>query len=625
MKSRDRVLTSIRFKMVSICAAVVLIVMSVSGSFMLINVRNTEIENARGQLMRRALSVNDQIIQIFPPGEWLDEFTFRQPAGGHDIQEVVLSATGVVIAPWEFREPQFNFNDQAVISAIAGEPGFTVGTRALDLNGMEHEWIAYAIPVEVYEDGEVNLYIIYTRMSARPINDSLSQLTAYIVMMVLMALFITVVLWFLFAQTISGPIVSLTRQAKEMAQGNLNMKVTVYSQDEIGQLTESFNHMAKELSHMVSSLALEKNKHETVLHNMTDGVIAYDAQGQITHANSAASALLMFDDLEQQTLLEILPHLGFDPEEVYALTPDRVLESTIASGDAAPSSGSGSSSGTGPSGGTGARYITASCSPYANQQGIVDGYVIVLQDITRHAKLDNMRREFVANVSHELRTPLASICSYAETLLNDTLSDDPNTTEDFLRVIDTEAKRMSLLVKDLLELSRLDDDNPIDMEREVIDLVGLTKMAVKHCIVSAEEKGQQIIFRELAESAEADKKPYFIEASPNRISQVLINILSNSIKYSPPDTDIEVALEETGRFYRVLIRDYGMGIPKEHLSRIFERFYRVDKARSRALGGTGLGLAIAKEIMKVHGGRITATSEPGVGTTMVLRFNKLAD
>ena len=588
---------SIRLKMVSICAAVVLIVMSVSGSFMLINVRNAEIENAREQLTRRAISVNEQIVQILPQGEWLEEFSLRQPAGGHDIQEVILSATGVVIAPWEFRGPHFTFNDHAVISAIAGEPGFTVGSRGPDLNGTEREWIAYAMPVELYEDGELRLFIIYTRMSAGPMNDSLSQLTAYIAMMVLMALVITVVLWSLFASTLSEPILGLTKVAKDMAQGHLDKEMPIHSRDEIGQLTESFNHMAKELSLMVSTLALEKNKHETVLHNMADGVLAYDAQGRITHANSAASALLQFDDLEQQPLSEMLPRLGFEPEEVQSLAPDQVLESTMASGD---------------------RYITASCSPYASKQGTADGFVIVLQDITKHARLDNMRREFVANVSHELRTPLASICSYAETLLNGALTEEPQTAEQFLRVIDTEAKRMSHLVIDLLELSRLDDNNPADMDLEVVDLVGLTKMAVKHCVISAEEKNQQILFEE-------PNKPYFIEASPSRMNQVLINILSNSIKYSPPGTNVEVAMEETGRYYRVLIRDHGMGIPKEHLSRIFERFYRVDKARSRAMGGTGLGLAIAKEIMEVHGGRITATSEPGVGTVMVLRFNKFQD
>ena len=582
---------SIRLKMVFICAAVILIVMSISGSFMLIEVRDREVENTRIELENRARFVNEQIVQSFPPEQWMAEFQFRQrqPEGVHYIQEMVLSATGIPIAPFEFGP--FRFSDRAIITAIAGEPGFSTESRGPDLRGVEQEWITYAIPVE--RDG--TLYIVYTRMSAQPMNDHLAQLTASLVRTVLMALVVTVILWYLFASTLTRPIVSLTHHAKEMAQGHLNKEMAVYSKDEIGQLAESFNHMAKELSLMVSTIALEKNKHEAVLHNMADGVLAYDATGRITHANSAASSLLQFDDLEQQPLSEILTRLGFEQREVDALAPDSVLESTLAASD---------------------RHITASCTPFSHQHGIVDGFVIVLQDITKHTRLDNMRREFVANVSHELRTPLASICSYAETLLRGAL-EEKETSENFLRVIDAEAKRMSHLVTDLLELSRL-DNSPMYIDKEVVDLVGLTKMAVKQCTLGAQEKEQNIVFNEPA-------KPYFIEADPRRLNQVLINIISNSIKYSPEKTDIEVAMEETDRYYRVLIKDRGMGIDKEHLSRIFERFYRVDKARSRALGGTGLGLAIAKEIVEVHGGRIYATSEPGAGTLMVLRFNKMVE
>jgi len=588
---------SIRIKMVSICAAVVLIVMSVSGSFMLLDVRNAEIENAREQLMRRAVFVNEEIVQSFDPGEWLTEFQALGglPTGIQDIEHVILSVTGIPIAPWDFWGAPFNFNDQAVIAAIAGEIGFATGIRSPDLDGRDQEWIVYAMPAE--RDG--TSYIVYTRMNAGPMNDHLSQLTTSIMMMVLMALVITVLLWFLFASTLSGPIVGLTRHAKEMAQGHLDKEMVVHSRDEIGQLTESFNHMVRELNTMVSALALEKNKHETVLFNMTDGVLAYDAEGRITHVNGAAGSLLQFDDLDQYPLEEMLPHFGFDLEEISALTSDQLLEATIVVGDRND------------------RYIIANCSPYTNQQGEVDGFVIVLRDITKQARLDNMRREFVANVSHELRTPLASICSYTETLLGGALK-ELNTAEDFLRVIDAEAKRMSLLVTDLLELSRLDDDNPADMEKEAVDLAGLTKMAVKQCLVAAQEKDQQIVFDE-------PNKPYFVEAAPSRMNQVLVNIISNAIKYSPVGSNVEVNMEEVDRHYRVLVRDHGMGIAKDDLPRIFERFYRVDKARSRAMGGTGLGLAIAKEIVEAHGGRISAVSEPGAGTLMVLWLNKLME
>ena len=585
-------MNSIRIKMVSICATVVIVVMSISGSLMLAYVRNTEINNARVQLMYRARFVDEQIVQIFPLSQWIYEFESRNrmPAGLNEIQVVILRDTGVPIAPEELRP--FQFNDQATIAAIAGESSFTIGTRGPDLSGIEQEWIAYAMPVE--RDG--TRYIVYARMSTRPMNDHLSGLTTAIILMVLSALVITVVLWFIFASTLSRPILALTRQAKEMALGDFDKEMTVHSRDEIGQLTETFNHMAKELNVMVSNLALEKNKHETVLHNMTDGVLAYDAKGNIIHANNAARSLLSLHNLEELSITEMLNRLGFDSEEAKLFTSENVIEATLSASD---------------------RYIFASCTPYFNKQREVDGFVIVLQDITKLTRLDNMRREFVANVSHELRTPLSSIRSYTETLIGGAL-EDSETAQNFLRVIDSEAKRMSVLVTDLLELSRLDDDNPADMDREAIDLIGLTKMAIKQVEVAASEKDQKIVF------AEPDT-PCFVEVAPSRMNQVLVNILSNSAKYSPPKTNIEVDIEESAKHYHIKIKDYGMGMSKEDLPRIFERFYRVDKARSRAMGGTGLGLAIAKEIMEAHGGGISAESEPGKGTTMVLKFIKMGE
>jgi len=329
---------------------------------------------------------------------------------------------------------------------------------------------------------------------------------------------------------------------------------------------------------------------------MTDGVLAYDAEGRISHANNAARSLLSFHNLEELSITGMLSRLGFDSEEAKVFTSENVIEATLSASD---------------------RYIFATCTPYLNNKKEVDGFVIVLQDVTKLTRLDNMRREFVANVSHELRTPLSSIRSYTETLINGAL-ENSETAESFLRVIDSEAKRMSVLVTDLLELSRLDDDNPADMEFEAIDLVGLTKMAIKQVEVVASEKNQKIIFNE-------PTNPYFVEAAPSRMNQVLVNILANSLKYSPQETNIEVNIEEDDKHYHLKIKDYGMGMSKEDLPRIFERFYRVDKARSRAMGGTGLGLAIAKEIMEAHGGGISAESELGKGTTMVLKFNKIGE
>ena len=232
------------------------------------------------------------------------------------------------------------------------------------------------------------------------------------------------------------------------------------------------------------------------------------------------------------------------------------------------------------------------------------------------SQLDTMRKEFVANVSHELRTPLTSIRTYTETLLEGAL-EEPETAMRFLKIVDDEAQRMSLLVSDLLELSRLDSART-KLDQDVLDLVGLLRVTIRQSQILAEQKNQTIEFNPPEESC-------FILANAPRFNQVVFNVLSNAVKYSPEDTTISVSVEATDEDYRVYIKDQGVGIPEDSVDRIFERFYRVDKGRSRAMGGTGLGLAIAKEIIEEHGGNIYATSVLGEGTTMVLRIDRYID
>jgi two-component system sensor histidine kinase VicK len=580
---------SITLKVILICTTVVFLVLVISGTIMLQMVRSNEIQKARVRLKEYAERINDLIVQTHDQENFNSELAQWDTLGwsAYDVQGCILNNLGIPIAPFEFTS--LRFNDSAVIRALAGEEDISVNKRGMDLNGTEKNWIVYAMPVAKGGDR----YVIMTRMNAQAMNDNLSTLTVMLIMTVLITLILTGLLWSIFATgTLTEPIIALTRHAKEIAGGNLNTEISVHSQDEIGQLADSFNFMAKELSNTLSTMASEKNKSEALLHNMTDGVLAYDAAGQLIHANAACGEMLPIDDMQQASLHEMLSKLGFDADAVRRLAPEEALDSTFELGD---------------------RYITASVNPYRNRTGAVDGFIIVLQDVTKHTKLDNMRKEFVANVSHELRTPLTSIKTYAETLMDGAIF-EPDTAMNFLKVIDDESQRMSHLISDLLELSRL-DNNPANLEREVVDLTGLLRLTVRQNKILAKQKHQQLNFT-------PPDKPYFIEANATRINQVITNIISNSVKYSPEGGAIDVSMEETGRFYRVFVKDYGMGIPTQDIPHIFDRFYRVDKARARSMGGTGLGLAIAREIMEEHGGRITVSSDPGKGTTMVLRFNR---
>jgi len=580
-------MNSLKTKLIIIYAAVVLVVMIVSGTVMLWNMRQMELSRAENQLRSRANAINAEVVQQYPRARFSDAATWG--VAGHEdysIQGMIMNNSGIPIAPGVFIP--MRFNNQALAAALVGVEGFSVGPGP-DLPGQNNQqWISFAMPVT--HDGED--FIIFTRISTQFMSESLVNMAFTIIITVLASLILIMVLMFFLAGTITAPIVKITRHAKKIASGDFSQKITVKSKDEIGQLSYNFNHMAQELSSTLRIMASERNKREAILQNTSHGVLAYDAAGVLIHANNAGIELLHDVDVHQMSLDGALEFLGIEPGDIYNLQPEEIRESTYQNKDF---------------------FMLACVTSYNSQAGNIDGYVIVLQDVSRQMKLDNMRKEFVANVSHELRTPLTSIRTYTETLIDGAVKDS-DIAMDFLKVIDEEANRMTLLVSDLLELSRIDSKQSA-LEMDVVDLVALLRLTVRQSQFLATTKGQHI-------SVTAGTHPCFVEANASRINQVITNILSNSIKYSPINTTVHVTMETTEKYYRIFIRDEGMGIPEESISRIFERFYRVDKARARAMGGTGLGLAIVNEIMEEHGGTVHVTSQPGQGTTMVLRFNK---
>jgi two-component system sensor histidine kinase VicK len=340
----------------------------------------------------------------------------------------------------------------------------------------------------------------------------------------------------------------------------------------------------------MAAVTNEKNKMEIIMYSMSDGVLAYDENGMLIHSNYACEELLGIENIGRMSMYELFDEIGIDFPEGKSI--DNMEDSTINLGD---------------------KYVNVNFNPYKSQDDHTQGVIIVFQDITRHMLLDNMRKDFVATVSHEIRTPLTTIKSYAETLL-DGAAEDANLRSEFLSVINNEADRMATIVKDLLELSRF-DSNRMEFDFETTDLVALVTANVRQHKISGEKLNKEIAFVSNLNTA-------YVYIDPESINQVLDNIITNSFRYSGDDAKTEVEIRESRLFYMVYITDNGIGIPKEDLRQVFERFYRVDKARSRELGGTGLGLSIAKEIMEAHGGRINASSELGRGTTMMLRFPK---
>ena len=258
-------------------------------------------------------------------------------------------------------------------------------------------------------------------------------------------------------------------------------------------------------------------------------------------------------------------------------------------------------------------YINAVFAAYMDEERQSAGLIVVLQDMTEQKQLEEMQKEFVANVSHELRTPITTIKSYVETLL-DGEAQDPEILSNFLGVINNESDRMAGLITELLELSRI-DSRQVKLKIESVNLAQLVEDSVLRHQIHAEKKSQTLLY-------ETPDVECWIQGDPSRMEQVFRNLIINAVKYSPPEATIRVGIrvDESKRQARVYVRDNGIGIEPKERDRIFERFYRVDKARSRSMGGTGLGLSIAKEIMELHGGSIQVDSIYGKGSTFWLTF-----
>ena len=577
---------TIKWKLVAMYLGLVFLVMIVSGSFILLRYQNNEMEKARDQLEVYAQMVSEQVVLNY------DESSFqsgliqiaRSGSTTGQIQGSILDRTGATLATTVTSRPPYpQYKNSVVIGAMAGTATFS-RRQITDDSGTP--FLAYGYPVTINEE---TAYVVYAQMDASSIFDSIAQTRSTIFVSVGIALLITAVMGYVFAKNLTNPIVALTGRAKELARGKLNQSVRVYSHDEIGQLSESFNYMARELSRTVSDITKEKSKLEVILHNMTDGVLSFDLDGQVLQCNSASLAMLGIEKADF-TFKEFLEKFGLGIGlYVKLLEHPQTRKEDFWVGE---------------------KYLTAAFSPYAGEGGL-DGVVVVLQDNTEQKKLDDMRKEFVANVSHELRTPLTTVKSYAETLLDGAM-EDPEIARDFLGIINNEADRMSFLVRDLLQLSRFDNKQIVLQKREV-SLNEFLEETVRQNKIHASNKQQTLLFRSYPGDV-------VIQADPDRLGQVVNNVLTNAFKYSGEGASITVWLEEEDGYGKIFVKDTGMGIAKEDLDRIFERFYRVDKARSRAMGGTGLGLAIVKEIMEAHQGKITVESQLGVGTTMVLWF-----
>ncbi|MEC9489260.1 MAG: ATP-binding protein [Halanaerobium sp.] len=428
---------------------------------------------------------------------------------------------------------------------------------------------------------------------ARSLNDINSQIAEniknYLFFFTLILILITLLAW-KFSSDIISPLKKVTSVAGKIAAGSFQERIQLRQyQNEVGVMARRFNFMADQLEKKIAELSQEKSKAEAILTSMVDGLIAVNSRRKVVMLNPAARELLRIpgDDLIGRDIIEVVRHHRIDGllHQLFQQKGDISEEITLQREDR--------------------KILRCHLTPIYSEKGNIAGAVILFTDITELRRLEQVRKDFVANVSHELRTPLTSIIGYLDTLIESNI-DQQETVERFLRIIKDEADRLAILIQDLLELSRLEDgkEQPL-LPNEIGPIID------KALAMLGDTAGEKKI--ELRR--EVAKGLPLVKMVPEQIEQVLINLIDNGIKYTPSGGKVIVRAFQAGKKVILEVQDNGIGIPPEDQERIFERFYRVDKARSRSLGGTGIGLAIVKHILQGHGSEIELESMPEKGST----------
>ena len=592
-----RFFKSIHFKIVLIYILLIVIAIQIIGLYF-----SKELEENLQESFKESISQRIDLMEISIREEIIKERDDTMPTletslaviiselSTEDINEIrIIDKRNRILATSDLDSQTFigqKSNEDIARRAIVAQTLFDA--IALDPKAQKRIWVL-ASPIFDTSGGKSELIgAIYIEADIENVYNQLNAINRIFAIGTGLSLLITIILGVLIARTISRPISDMRKQAHAMAKGNYTRKVRVYGTDEIGLLAMSFNHLTNRLQEAQSTTEAERRKLASVLSNMTDGVIATDRKGRIILINDPALELLHVT--REHTLNRpIAKVLGLDQEYTFEdLTYMKESVNLDFSTDNAP------------------YILRANFSIIQKETGFVNGLITVLHDITEQEKIDMERREFVANVSHELRTPLTTMRSYLDALTDGAWKDE-NIAPHFLNVTQTETERMIRLVNDLLQLSKMDSQE-YELKLELVDFNHFFNRIIDRFEMS---KSQNVEFVRLL-----PEQSYFVEIDTDKLTQVIDNIISNAIKYSPDGGNIRFGFTVHENMLKVMVSDDGMGIPKENVGKIFERFYRVDRARARSMGGTGLGLAIAREMMEAHGGKIWAQSEEGVGTTI---------
>jgi two-component system phosphate regulon sensor histidine kinase PhoR len=557
--------------------------------------RKYYLEETKANLMARASLLQEHLPSLTEADAGTIQTLCEHIGKASSTRITVVLPSGKVLADTDQKPSVMdNHADRPeIVTAFSGHEGSSTRYSYT----LEKQMMYVAVPLKG-KDGDV-IGVVRTSMPLVDINKTLFSASGELVLGFLVVAAVAAAFSLIVSRRITRPLAELQQGAEYFAKGDLQHKLAVSDSFEIGRLADAMNRMAAELDRKINDTIRQRNEQEAVLSSMLEGVLAVDTDERVININDAASRLLALNasEVRGRSIHEVARSAELQRLVRRVLSQEGPVET-----DLVIHSG-------------GEKFIHAQGTILRDHLGSCIGAVLILSDTTRMRRLENVRRDFVANVSHELKTPITSIKGFIETLLDGAIH-DPEDAHRFLSIIANQATRLNALIEDLLALAKIEQE----AEREQIllapsPILHVIEGAVQACEQQATEKNIRIDFT-CPDSLVANINPPLLE-------QALINLIVNAVKYSEEGKTVNIVAENSGKEIIISVRDEGRGIEEKHLPHLFERFYRVDKARSRKLGGTGLGLAIVKHIMQAHDGKAAVESTPGKGSIFSLHLPQM--
>ncbi|MCT4398895.1 cell wall metabolism sensor histidine kinase WalK [Pediococcus ethanolidurans] len=597
MNKKTRFYQSINFKIALVFALLLMITLEIVGVIFVRQLEQQNLRQFKNQIQLGTYVDNEISEQLGKSNTTSANKQIQQiisDVNNTNITEIrVIDNKGTVRASSDLNEQSIvgqKTTDQAIKNVIYNSRSYQQVNYD---QGNNNRYYISIIPL-ISTSGNSNSVVgaLYVRANLESVYSNVNKITLIFFVAASFAIVVGLLLAIIISRAITRPIEEMKKQTMRIARGDYSGHVHVYGKDELGQLASAVNNLSVRVEEAQESTESEQRRLDSVLAHMTDGVIATDRRGRITIVNDMALDFLSADaeHTAGKLILDVLDiRTTYTLRELLENQDDIVLDFSTKTQDL---------------------ILHASFALIQRESGFISGLVCVLHDVTEQQKIDQDRKQFVSNVSHELRTPLTSLKSYIEAL-TDGAWKDPKVAPQFLKVTQDETDRMIRMINDLLSLSRM-DSGTAKLDLELINLNELFNHVLDRfdMILKTDDNPD----KNYTIKREFTRRDLWVEVDTDKFQQVLDNLMNNAIKYSPDGGQITCRLLETHNHVILSVSDQGLGIPKKDLTHVFDRFYRVDKARSRAQGGTGLGLAISKEIISMHGGRIWVDSKEGRGS-----------